>query len=88
MTFIVGRDGDVYQKDLGPETARVATGGLGHFCLFPQRTKSSPLHTLDSEARELTHVNSNKGAVCHWKKRSGDSSNPTVVERSLLGNPV
>jgi hypothetical protein len=27
MTFIVGRDGDVYQKDLGPETARVATGG-------------------------------------------------------------
>jgi len=25
MTFIVGPDGDVYQKDLGPETARVAT---------------------------------------------------------------
>ena len=24
MTFIVGPDGDVYQKDLGPETARVA----------------------------------------------------------------
>jgi hypothetical protein len=25
MTFIVGPEGDVYQKDLGPETARVAT---------------------------------------------------------------
>lgn len=25
MTFIVGPDGDVYQKDLGPETARVVT---------------------------------------------------------------
>ena len=25
MTFIVGPDGDVYQKDLGPETARVAS---------------------------------------------------------------
>jgi hypothetical protein len=24
MTFIVGPDGDVYQKDLGPETARTA----------------------------------------------------------------
>ena len=24
MTFIVGPDGDVYQKDLGPETASVA----------------------------------------------------------------
>ena len=24
MTFIVGPDGDVYQKDLGPETARIA----------------------------------------------------------------
>ena len=24
MTFIVGPDGDVYQKDLGPETAHVA----------------------------------------------------------------
>jgi hypothetical protein len=24
MTFIVGSDGDVYQKDLGPETARIA----------------------------------------------------------------
>jgi hypothetical protein len=24
MTFMVGPDGDVYQKDLGPETARVA----------------------------------------------------------------
>jgi Protein of unknown function (DUF2950) len=24
MTFIVGTDGDVYQKDLGPETARIA----------------------------------------------------------------
>lgn len=26
MTFIVGPDGDVYQKDLGPETARIAAG--------------------------------------------------------------
>jgi hypothetical protein len=25
MTFVVGPDGDVYQKDLGPETARIAT---------------------------------------------------------------
>ena len=25
MTFIVGPEGDAYQKDLGPETARVAT---------------------------------------------------------------
>ena len=25
MTFIVGPDGDVYQKDLGPETARIAS---------------------------------------------------------------
>jgi hypothetical protein len=25
MTFIVGPDGDVYQKDLGPDTARLAT---------------------------------------------------------------
>jgi hypothetical protein len=25
MTFVVGPDGDVYQKDLGPETARVAS---------------------------------------------------------------
>jgi hypothetical protein len=24
MTFIVGPNGDVYQKDLGPETARIA----------------------------------------------------------------
>jgi hypothetical protein len=24
MTFIVGPDGDVYQKDLGPETTRIA----------------------------------------------------------------
>jgi hypothetical protein len=24
MTFIVGADGDLYQKDLGPETARIA----------------------------------------------------------------
>lgn len=24
MTFIVGPDGDVFQKDLGPETARIA----------------------------------------------------------------
>jgi hypothetical protein len=24
MTFIVGPDGDVYQKDLGPETGRIA----------------------------------------------------------------
>ena len=24
MTFIVGPDGDMYQKDLGPETARIA----------------------------------------------------------------
>ena len=24
MTFIVGPDGDVYQKDLGAETARIA----------------------------------------------------------------
>jgi hypothetical protein len=26
MTFIVGPDGDVYQKDLGPDTARIAAG--------------------------------------------------------------
>ena len=26
MTFIVGPDGDVYQKDLGPQTARIAAG--------------------------------------------------------------
>ena len=26
MTFIVNRDGVVYQKDLGPQTADVATG--------------------------------------------------------------
>ena len=26
MTFIVGPDGDVYQKDLGPETVRIAAG--------------------------------------------------------------
>ena len=26
MTFIVGPDGDLYQKDLGPETARIAAG--------------------------------------------------------------
>jgi hypothetical protein len=26
MTFIVGPDGDVYQKDLGPETAHIASG--------------------------------------------------------------
>ena len=26
MTFIVGPDGDVYQKDLGPEAARIAAG--------------------------------------------------------------
>ena len=25
MTFIVGPDGDVYQKDLGSETTRIAT---------------------------------------------------------------
>ncbi len=25
MTFIVGPDGDVYQRDLGPETARIAS---------------------------------------------------------------
>jgi len=24
MTFMVGPDGDMYQKDLGPETARIA----------------------------------------------------------------
>ena len=30
MTFIVGPDGDVYQKDLGPETARIA-GGMTTF---------------------------------------------------------
>jgi hypothetical protein len=24
MTFIVGPDGEVYQKDLGPDTARIA----------------------------------------------------------------
>jgi hypothetical protein len=24
MTFIVGPDGDVYQKDLGPETSHIA----------------------------------------------------------------
>ena len=29
MTFIVGPDGDVYQKDLGPETARIAAGNDG-----------------------------------------------------------
>jgi hypothetical protein len=26
MTFIVGPDGDVYQRDLGPRTARIAAG--------------------------------------------------------------
>jgi hypothetical protein len=26
MTFIVGPDGDLYQKDFGPETARIAAG--------------------------------------------------------------
>ena len=26
MTFIVGPDGDLYQKDLGTETARIAKG--------------------------------------------------------------
>ena len=26
MTFVVGPDGDVYQKDLGADTARIAAG--------------------------------------------------------------